>query len=156
MSPPKSQTRSNFFHCWPGFGIYSDTMGRSNTMCAAFMSITSDGMTAIPRHWTGSPRDLAQGTLDYMGGTEAVLTRAEADFTAGDYSWVVHIVDQIIWAESDKYVGPPAGGGSPHPYGCGAETQHGSMPTCRRPTSFDTGCPRGIKITRCCAMFSRT
>ena len=96
-------------------------MGRSNTMCAAFMSITSDGMTAIPRHWTGSPRDLAQRTLDYMGGTEAVLTRAEADFTAGDYSWVVHIVDQIIWAEPDKYVGPPAGGGSPHPYGCGAE-----------------------------------
>ena len=88
-------------------------MGRSNTMCAAFMSITSDGMTAIPRHWTGSPRDLAQGTLDYMGGTEAVLTRAEADFTAGDYSWVVHIVDQIIWAEADKYVGPPAGGPTP-------------------------------------------
>ena len=59
------------------------------------------------------PRNLVQRTLDYMGGTEAVLTRAEADFTAGDYSWVMHIVDQIIWAEADKYVGPPAGGPTP-------------------------------------------
>ena len=81
------------------------------------MSITSDGMTAIPRHWTGSPRDLAQRTLDYMGGTEVVLTRAEADFTAGDYRWVVHIVDQIIWAEPDKYANPPTGSSSPQPDG---------------------------------------
>jgi alkyl sulfatase BDS1-like metallo-beta-lactamase superfamily hydrolase len=37
-----------------------------------------------------------------MGGTKAVLTRAEADFTDGDYCWVVHIVDHIIWAEPDN------------------------------------------------------
>ncbi|MEM7406438.1 MAG: alkyl sulfatase dimerization domain-containing protein [Pseudomonadota bacterium] len=48
------------------------------------------------------PRDLARRTLDYMGGVESVLDRAEADFDRGEYRWVVHIVNQVIWAEPDN------------------------------------------------------
>ena len=48
------------------------------------------------------PRDLARHTLDYMGGSAAVLARARVDFEAGKYRWVVHILDQIIWAEPDN------------------------------------------------------
>jgi alkyl sulfatase BDS1-like metallo-beta-lactamase superfamily hydrolase len=64
------------------------------------------------------PRNLAQRALDYMGGTEVVLTRAEADFTAGDYRWIVHIVDQIIWAEPDNM--------RAHQLAAAAHTQMGS------------------------------
>ena len=45
------------------------------------------------------PRDMARRTLDYMGGIDAVLARAREDFENGDYRWVVHILDQIIWVE---------------------------------------------------------
>ncbi len=45
------------------------------------------------------PRDHARRTLDYMGGTDAVLERAQADYEAGHYRWVAHILDQVIWAE---------------------------------------------------------
>ena len=45
------------------------------------------------------PRDLARRTLDYMGGTDAVLERAQADYEAGQYRWVAHILDQVIWAD---------------------------------------------------------
>jgi alkyl sulfatase BDS1-like metallo-beta-lactamase superfamily hydrolase len=45
------------------------------------------------------PRDMARRTLDYMGGVEAVIARARQDFEKGDYRWVAHVIDQVIWAE---------------------------------------------------------
>ncbi|MGI9475323.1 MAG: alkyl/aryl-sulfatase [Hyphomicrobiaceae bacterium] len=48
------------------------------------------------------PRDLARRTIEYMGGVDAVLNRARADFEKGDYRWVVHVLDQVIWAEPDN------------------------------------------------------
>ena len=47
------------------------------------------------------PRAMARKTLEYMGGVDAVLARAGEDFEAGDYRWVVHILDQVIWAHPD-------------------------------------------------------
>ena len=47
------------------------------------------------------PRAMARKTLEYMGGVDAVLARAGEDFQAGDYRWVVHILDQVIWAHPD-------------------------------------------------------
>lgn len=47
------------------------------------------------------PRAMARKTLEYMGGVDAVLARAGEDFDAGDYRWVVHILDQVIWAHPD-------------------------------------------------------
>jgi alkyl sulfatase BDS1-like metallo-beta-lactamase superfamily hydrolase len=47
------------------------------------------------------PRDMARRTLDYMGGIDVVLARARDDFERGDYRWVVHILNQIIWVEPD-------------------------------------------------------
>ena len=47
------------------------------------------------------PRAMARKTLEYMGGLDAVLARAGEDFQAGDYRWVVHILDQVIWAHPD-------------------------------------------------------
>ena len=47
------------------------------------------------------PRRMARKTLEYMGGVDAVLARAGADFEAGDYRWVAHILDQVIWAHPD-------------------------------------------------------
>jgi len=44
------------------------------------------------------PRDMARKTLEYMGGVDAVLARAGADLEAGNYRWVVHVLDQVMWA----------------------------------------------------------
>ena len=48
------------------------------------------------------PRDMAKRTIAYMGGVEAVLAKAKQDFDKGEYRWVVHILDQVIWAEPDN------------------------------------------------------
>ena len=47
------------------------------------------------------PRELAKRTLDYMGGIDAVVAKAKQDFENGEYRWVVHILDQVIWTEPD-------------------------------------------------------
>ncbi len=47
------------------------------------------------------PREMAAKTLEYMGGVDAVVVRARGDFENGDYRWVVHILNQVIWAQPD-------------------------------------------------------
>lgn len=45
------------------------------------------------------PRERSARTIDYMGGIDAVLARARTDFEAGDYRWVAHVVDLVMWAD---------------------------------------------------------
>ena len=47
------------------------------------------------------PREMAKKTLEYMGGVDAVIAGARKDLEAGDYRWVVHVLDQVIWATPD-------------------------------------------------------
>ena len=47
------------------------------------------------------PREMARKTLEYMGGVNAVVARSRKDLDAGCYRWVVHILDQVLWAEPD-------------------------------------------------------
>jgi alkyl sulfatase BDS1-like metallo-beta-lactamase superfamily hydrolase len=45
------------------------------------------------------PVDVADRYVEYMGGAEAVLERAERAFDAGDYRWVVEVVNHVIFAD---------------------------------------------------------
>ena len=45
------------------------------------------------------PRALARKTIDYMGGMNMVIDRAREDYERGDYRWVVHILNQVLWAD---------------------------------------------------------
>ena len=47
------------------------------------------------------PRETARKTLEYMGGVDAVLGRAREDHEAGNYRWVVHVLDLVMWAFPD-------------------------------------------------------
>ncbi|MEE4300672.1 MAG: alkyl sulfatase dimerization domain-containing protein [Pseudomonadales bacterium] len=45
------------------------------------------------------PREAGARYLAYMGGADAVVERARADFEAGDYRWVVEVLNHVIMAE---------------------------------------------------------
>ena len=45
------------------------------------------------------PRDAAQRFVEYMGGADAVLTRARADFDRGEYRWVAQVVNHVVFAD---------------------------------------------------------
>ncbi len=48
------------------------------------------------------PREAAAKLIDYMGGVDRVLERAQADFKAGNHRWVLQILDQVLWLDPDN------------------------------------------------------
>ena len=46
--------------------------------------------------------DAAAKTIAYMGGGEAVLAGARADFARGEYRWVAQVASQLVFAEPDN------------------------------------------------------
>jgi alkyl sulfatase BDS1-like metallo-beta-lactamase superfamily hydrolase len=45
------------------------------------------------------PVDQARRTVEYMGGADAVVTRARDDFKAGNYRWVASVMNQVVFAD---------------------------------------------------------
>lgn len=45
------------------------------------------------------PVEGARKAVEYMGGAEAVLTRARADFERGEYRWVAQAVNYVVFAD---------------------------------------------------------
>jgi alkyl sulfatase BDS1-like metallo-beta-lactamase superfamily hydrolase len=48
------------------------------------------------------PEVTAKKFVDYMGGADAVLERARADFEAGDFRWVAQVVNHVVFADPDN------------------------------------------------------
>jgi alkyl sulfatase BDS1-like metallo-beta-lactamase superfamily hydrolase len=48
------------------------------------------------------PEPAAQKFVEYMGGADAVIARAEKDFAAGEYRWVAQVMNQVVFAEPDN------------------------------------------------------
>jgi alkyl sulfatase BDS1-like metallo-beta-lactamase superfamily hydrolase len=57
--------------------------------------------------YDGNPADLdplppsenARKTVEYMGGADAVIARARADFAKGEYRWVASVMNQVVFAD---------------------------------------------------------
>jgi len=53
-----------------------------------------------PAHlWPHPPEAAAVRYVEYMGGADAVLERAEASFASGDYRWVAEVVNHVVFAD---------------------------------------------------------
>lgn len=51
------------------------------------------------------PVAAARHYLDFMGGADAVVTKARACFTAGDYRWVAEVLNHVVMAQPDHLEG---------------------------------------------------
>jgi alkyl sulfatase BDS1-like metallo-beta-lactamase superfamily hydrolase len=49
--------------------------------------------------WPLPPVEQARRTVEYMGGADAVITRARDDFKAGNYRWVASVMNQVVFAD---------------------------------------------------------
>ena len=45
------------------------------------------------------PVEAAVKVIEYMGGADAVLTRARTDFDRGEYRWVAQVVNHVVFAD---------------------------------------------------------
>jgi linear primary-alkylsulfatase len=56
-----------------------------------------------PAHlWEHPPREQARRYVEFMGGVEAVLEKAQRSFEAGDYRWVAEVVNHVVFAEPEN------------------------------------------------------
>ena len=56
-----------------------------------------------PAHlWEHPPAAAAQRYVEFMGGSKALLERARRCFEAGDYRWVVEVVNHVVFAEPEN------------------------------------------------------
>ncbi len=56
-----------------------------------------------PAHlWEHPPVESARRYVEFMGGADAVLEKARASFEAGDYRWVVEVVNHVVFADPDN------------------------------------------------------
>ena len=84
---------------------------RSQWSCRDYYGTVNHNVKAVYQRYLswydGNPANLhalpavesARKTIDYMGGAEAVLARAAADFEAGAFRWVAEILGKLVFAE---------------------------------------------------------
>lgn len=48
------------------------------------------------------PEDAAKRYVDYMGGAEAIIEKAQASFDQGDYRWVAEVLNHVVFAQPDN------------------------------------------------------
>jgi alkyl sulfatase BDS1-like metallo-beta-lactamase superfamily hydrolase len=49
--------------------------------------------------WPHPPEPAAERYVDYMGGADAVLSKAEQAFENGDFRWVAEVVSHVVFAD---------------------------------------------------------
>jgi alkyl sulfatase BDS1-like metallo-beta-lactamase superfamily hydrolase len=58
---------------------------------------------ANPAHLNPHPPvEEAKRYVEYMGGADAVLEKAQASFDSGDYRWVATVLDHVVFADPDN------------------------------------------------------
>ncbi len=48
------------------------------------------------------PEEAARHYVDMMGGSEAILQKAQTDFDAGEYRWVAEVLNHLVFAQPDN------------------------------------------------------
>jgi linear primary-alkylsulfatase len=90
----------------PGLGTNWSTRGY-------YGALAQDARAVYQRYvgwYDGNPANLnplprveeARKYLEYMGGADAVIARARADFAAGNYRWVVSVMNKIVFADASN------------------------------------------------------
>jgi alkyl sulfatase BDS1-like metallo-beta-lactamase superfamily hydrolase len=81
---------------WAGRGYYGTLKHNSRAIYQRYMG-WYDGnpvnLNSLP------PEPAAKKYVEYMGGADAVLARARADFDKGEYRWVAEATKQVVFAD---------------------------------------------------------
>ncbi len=70
------------------------------------------------------PVEGARKAVEYMGGADAILARARADFEKGEYRWVAQAVNYVVFADPDNVDGARAPGRHPRAAGLPGRERH--------------------------------
>jgi alkyl sulfatase BDS1-like metallo-beta-lactamase superfamily hydrolase len=81
---------------WSARGYYGTLSHDSRAVYQRYLG-WYDGNPATLNPLT--PEEGARKYVEYMGGSAAIIARARADFSAGQYRWVAQVMNQVVHAE---------------------------------------------------------
>ncbi|MEG3628880.1 alkyl/aryl-sulfatase [Streptomyces poriticola] len=91
MSMPPALERA-----WHTHGYYGSVSHNTKAVYQRYLG-WFDGN---PAHlWQHPPAEAARRYVEFMGGADEVLRRARKSYEAGDFRWVVQVVDHLVFAE---------------------------------------------------------
>lgn len=84
---------------WHTHGYYGSVSHNTKAVYQRYMG-WFDGN---PAHlWEHPPVQSATRYVEFMGGADEVLRRARESFAAGDFRWVVQVVNHVVFADPDN------------------------------------------------------
>jgi len=81
---------------WPNRGYYGTLRHNSRAVYQRYMGWYDGNPSSLDEL---PPEPLAKKYVEYMGGSAAVLTKARADFSSGEYRWVATALKHLVFAE---------------------------------------------------------
>ncbi|MBC8242428.1 MAG: MBL fold metallo-hydrolase [Alphaproteobacteria bacterium] len=87
---------------WTVRGYYGSVSHNAKAVYQRYLSwydANPASLNPLPR------REAGRKTVEYMGGAEALLRRARADFAAGEYRWVAQVLSHLVFAEPENLAG---------------------------------------------------
>src|ERR1700712_2681569 len=87
---------------WHTHGYYGSVSHNVKAIYQRYMG-WYDGNPA--RLWKHTPVDAAVRYVEYMGGADTIVSKAQVSFDAGDYRWVAEVLDHVVFAEPDHAAG---------------------------------------------------
>ncbi len=82
-------------HTWANRGYYGTLQHNSRAIYQRYLGWYSghpSDLNNLP------PQEAAQKYVEYMGGEKAILDKAKASFTKGDYRWVAEVLKHVVFA----------------------------------------------------------
>ena len=87
---------------WSVRGYYGSVSHNAKAVYQRYLSwydANPANLNQLPRHVAG------RKMVEYMGGAEALLFRAQADFGVGEYRWVAQVLSHLVFAEPENMAG---------------------------------------------------
>ncbi|WP_051687100.1 alkyl/aryl-sulfatase [Microbulbifer sp. HZ11] len=84
---------------WPNRGYYGTLRHNSRAVYQRYMGWYDSNPAHLDRL---PPEKASKKYVEYMGGADAIMKRAKADFDKGDYRWVAEALNQLVFAEPDN------------------------------------------------------
>ncbi len=87
---------------WSVRGYYGSVSHNAKAVYQRYLSwydANPANLNQLPR------REAGRKMVEYMGGAEALLFRAQADFGVGEYRWVAQVLSHLVFAEPENMAG---------------------------------------------------
>ncbi|MBW9091908.1 MBL fold metallo-hydrolase [Rhizobium wenxiniae] len=84
---------------WFNRGYYGSLKHNSRAVYQFYMGFYDGNPTTLDEL---PPEDKARKYVDYMGGADAILTKAKADFEKGEYRWVAEALKHVVFADASN------------------------------------------------------